>query len=149
MTLTDLIPTLQLSIGPVILISGIGLILLSMTNRFGRLIDRARRLTRDLQDASGADRERLVAQLRILSTRARLTRAAIALAALSVLLASILIISIFLGALLQLGIAALIVIIFTLCMLSVVISLILFISDINLSLKALWLEMPPEGQRDS
>jgi len=149
MTLTDLIPTLQLSIGPVILISGIGLILLSMTNRFGRLIDRARRLTRDLQDASGADRERLVAQLRILSTRARLTRAAIALAALSVLLASILIISIFLGALLQLGIAALIVIIFTLCMLSVVISLILFISDINLSLKALWLEMPTEGQRDS
>jgi hypothetical protein len=149
MTLTDLIPTLQLSIGPVILISGIGLILLSMTNRFGRLIDRARRLTRDLQDASGADRERLVAQLRILSTRARLTRTAIALAALSVLLASILIISIFLGALLQLGIATLIVIIFTLCMLSVVISLILFISDINLSLKALWLEMPPEGQRDS
>jgi hypothetical protein len=147
MSLTDLIPTLQLSIGPVILISGIGLILLSMTNRFGRLIDRARRLTRDLISASGADRDRLIAQLRILSTRARLARAAIALAALSVLMAVLLIISIFIGALLQLGIAAVIVTIFILCMLCLFVSLILFISDINLSLKALWLEMPPEGQR--
>jgi hypothetical protein len=149
MSLPDLIPTLQLSIGPVILISGVGLILLSMTNRFGRLIDRARRLTRDLHGASGVDRERLIAQLRILSTRARLVRAAIALAALSVLLAALLIISIFLGALLQLSIAAVIVAIFILCMLSLIVSLILFISDINLSLKALWLEMPPEGQHDA
>ena len=146
MTLTDLIPTLQLSIGPVILISGVGLILLSMTNRFGRLIDRARRITRDLQDVSGADRERTIAQLRILSTRARLSRAAIALAALSVLLAVLLIISIFLGALFQLGIAVIIVSLFMLCMLCLFVSLVLFISDINLSLKALWLEMPPEGQ---
>jgi hypothetical protein len=30
-------------------------------------------------------------------------------------------------------------------MLSLIFSLLLFISDINLSLKALWLEMPPEG----
>jgi hypothetical protein len=144
-SLTDLIPTLQLSIGPVILISGIGLILLSMTNRFGRLIDRARRLTNSLQGASEEGRIRLIAQLRILSTRARLVRAGIALAALSALLAAILIISLFLGALLQLGIAAIIVAIFILCMLSLIVSLLLFISDINLSLKALWLEMPPEG----
>lgn len=31
-TLTQLIPVLQLAIGPVILISGVGLLLLSMTN---------------------------------------------------------------------------------------------------------------------
>jgi hypothetical protein len=145
LSLIDLIPTLQLSIGPVILISGIGLLLLSMTNRFGRLIDRARRLTNSLQGASEAEHVRLIAQLRILSTRARLSRAAIALAALSVLLAAILIISLFLGALFQLGIAAVIVAVFILCMLCLITSLLLFIADINLSLKALWLEMPPEG----
>jgi hypothetical protein len=87
MSLTDLVPTLQLSIGPVILISGIGLILLSMTNRFGRPLDRARHLTRDLHAASESGRARLIAQLRILSTRARMVRACIALAAISVLLA--------------------------------------------------------------
>ena len=149
MTLTDLIPTLQLAIGPVILISGIGLILLSMTNRYGRLIDRARRLTGDLHGSSETDHIRLIAQLRILSSRARLVRASITFAAVSILLAAILIISLFLGALLQLEIAAIIVGIFILGMLSLIIALLLFLSDINLSLKALWLEIPPEGRQKS
>jgi hypothetical protein len=147
MTLTDLIPTLQLSIGPVILISGIGLILLSMTNRYGRLLDRARRLTGDLHNSSESDQIRLIAQLRILSSRAVLVRASITFAAISILLAAVLIISLFLGALLQLEIAAIIVGIFILGMLSLIISLLLFLSDINLSLKALWLEIQPEGRR--
>jgi hypothetical protein len=147
MLLTELIPTLQLAIGPVILISGIGLILLSITNRYGRLLDRARRLASDLHGVSEEDHDRLIAQLRILSTRARLVRASITFAAVSILLAALLIISLFLGALLQLGIASIIVGIFVLGMLSLILSLLLFLSDINLSLKALWLEIPPEGRR--
>ena len=143
MSLADLIPTLQLAIGPVILISGVGLILLSMTNRCGRVIDRSRLLLQELRGAPDADRERILAELRILSSRAKIVRTGIALAVLSVLLAALLIISLFLGALLRLGIAAVIVTLFILCMLSLVFSLFLFISDINLSLKALWLEMPP------
>jgi hypothetical protein len=51
MSLTDLIPTLQLAIGPAILISGVGLISLSMTNRFGRAIDRSRQWTMHLDGA--------------------------------------------------------------------------------------------------
>jgi hypothetical protein len=149
MSLADLIPTLQLAIGPVILISGVGLLLLSMTNRFGRVIDRARSLTRELQGAAEADRDRLLGQLEILVARAKLVRAAITLAAFSVLLAALLIISLFLGALLQLGIAAVIVVLFILCMLSLIFSLLFFISDLNLSLKALWLELPPEGRGSS
>jgi hypothetical protein len=143
MSLADLIPTLQLAIGPVILISGVGLILLSMTNRCGRVIDRSRLLLQELRGAPDADRERILAELRILASRAKIVRTGIALAVLSVLLAALLIISLFLGALLRLGIAAVIVTLFILCMLSLVFSLFLFISDINLSLKALWLEMPP------
>jgi hypothetical protein len=146
MSLSDLIPTLQFSIGPVILISGVGLILLSMTNRFGRIIDRSRLLTRELQIVLDADRNQILAQLKILSTRAKLVRAGIALAAISVLLASLLIISIFLGALFQLEIAGFIGTIFIFCMVSLIISLLFFITDINLSLKALWLEMPSENR---
>ena len=41
-SVAELIPVLQTAIGPVILISGIGLLLLTMTNRLGRAIDRAR-----------------------------------------------------------------------------------------------------------
>jgi hypothetical protein len=148
MSLTDLIPTLQLAIGPVILISGVGLILLSMTNRFGRIVDRSRILTEDLRRAPRGARPRILAQLKILASRARTVRSGIALAAFSVLLAAILIITLFLGALLQLAMAAVIVGIFILCMLSLIASLTLFISDIRLSLKAFWLEMPPEARGD-
>ncbi|HTK31459.1 MAG TPA: DUF2721 domain-containing protein [Candidatus Saccharimonadaceae bacterium] len=146
MSLTDLIPMLQLSIGPVILISGVGLLLLSMTNRFGRVIDRSRLLTRELHGAPDADRARLIAQLRILATRARLVRAGIALAAFSVLLAVLLVIGLFLSALLHFGAAILIAILFISSMLCLIVSLLLFISDINLSLRALWLDMPAEGR---
>ena len=41
----QMIPVLQTAIGPMILISGLGLILLTMTNRLGRTIDRVRILT--------------------------------------------------------------------------------------------------------
>lgn len=141
MTLADLIPTLQMAIGPVILISGVGLLLLSMTNRFARIIDRSRLNARELQTAPDGGRHRLHEQLAILSKRARLVRAAIATAALSVLLAALLIIGLFLGILLHINAAALIVTLFVLCLLSLIVSLVLFILDINLSLKALWLEM--------
>lgn len=146
MSLTDLIPTLQLAIGPVILISGVGLILLSMTNRFAHVMDRSRNLSSDLRRAPPAVHRKLIAQLRILAQRARLLRGAILLAIVSVLLASILIISLFLGALLGLGMAVLIVMIFVLCMLSLIASLLLFILDIHQSLKAFWLELAPEAR---
>jgi hypothetical protein len=148
MTLSDLIPTLQLSIGPVILISGVGLLVLSMTNRFGRIIDRSRILAREVTAAAEADRPSMLAQLRILSRRAKIVRAGIGLAALSVLLASVLIISLFLAALLDLAIAILIATIFMLCMLALIGSLVFFLVDIDLSLRALWLEMPEGGRTD-
>jgi Protein of unknown function (DUF2721) len=145
MSLADLIPILQLAIGPVILISGVGLLLLSMTNRFGRIIDRSRLLARD-HAAAPADRAKIQAQLGILARRARIVRAGITLATVSVLLAALLVIGLFLATLLHLPLAALLVVLFILCLLSLIASLLLFISDLNLSLRALWLEMPSDSQ---
>src|SRR6266571_4974212 len=116
MHLTDLVPILQMAIGPVILISGVGLLLLSMTNRLGRVIDRSRLLAEALRKAEAAERQRLASQLKILSRRARLVRLAIILATLSVLLAGVLIIALFLAALFRLEIGAVVVILFVSCM---------------------------------
>jgi hypothetical protein len=80
MSLANLVPTLQLAVGPVILISGVGLLLLSMTNRFGRIVDRSRLLVREFREAAAPDRERILAQLKVLARRARIVRAGIALA---------------------------------------------------------------------
>jgi len=102
MHLTDLVPILQIAIGPVILISGVGLLLLSMTNRLGRVIDRARGLAAELRKVQAVERPRLSSQLQILVRRAELLRKSIVLATLSVLVAGILIIALFLAALLKL-----------------------------------------------
>ncbi len=49
MPTSSVIQILTASIAPVIVISGIGLLLLSITNRYGRAIDRARLIMRELQ----------------------------------------------------------------------------------------------------
>jgi hypothetical protein len=137
----ELIPVLQVAIGPVILISGVGLLLLTLTNRFGRAVDRSRQLLGLMRDMPEHERQRLVGQVDILYHRATLIRVSITMAAVSVLLASILIIALFVSALLKLEVGLLIVVAFICCMLSLIISLIAFIREINLSLVALKLEL--------
>jgi Protein of unknown function (DUF2721) len=139
--LHQLIPVLQVAIGPVILISGVGLLLLTLTNRYGRTIDRSRALVRELRELEGADRQRVEGQINILYRRARLIRLSILLSAVSVLLASVLIIMLFLTALLELEMGVVIAVLFSVCMLSLSASLVVFIRELNLSLAALKLEL--------
>jgi hypothetical protein len=136
------------AIGPVILISGVGLLLLTMTNRYGRVIDRSRLLVRESGGMVGPDRERLLAQLGILMRRAELIRLAILLAGVSVLLAATLIIVLFLTALLGLGVAWLITLLFSGCMLALIGSLVAFIMDVNQSLAAVKLEVEVVGEAE-
>jgi len=140
-SVSEIVPVLQTAIGPVILISGTGLLLLTMTNRLGRAIDRARILSRELPSHPEATRGRIQAQLDILWRRAKLIRLAIALAAGSALLAAVLIVLLFVAALLQLHSAVEIELLFILCVASLGGSLAVFIHDINQSLAALRLEL--------
>lgn len=142
MSLTDLIGTLQLSISPVILISGIGLILLSLTNRFGRITDRTRQLSVEYRSSSVTDHHRILSELKILSLRAKVIRGSNYLAVLSVLLVSFIIICLFWSALYNLNITTLLVTLFISSIISLILALFLFIYDIELSLKALWIELP-------
>ena len=139
--LNEIVPVLQVAIGPVILISGVGLLLLTMTNRLGRAIDRARQLKRELPERTGHEREQTLAQVKIIYRRARMIRLSILLAAISVLLASALIITLFVTALLQWQQGTLAGLIFIGSMVSLFGSMIAFICDINLSLRALKLEL--------
>lgn len=144
---TQLIPVLQTAIGPVILISGIGLLLLSMTNRLGRVIDRARALAAVAKEPIVGDRSRAEDQLDILWRRARTIRLAISLATISALLASILIIVLFLTALWQAESALLIALLFVGCLLCLILSLTYFLVDVYRSLAALRLELDRAAER--
>ena len=140
-TVPELVPVLQVAIGPVILISGVGLLLLSMTNRLGRVIDRARMLDRELRPDSKEDPHRNREQLRILAFRARLLRRAIVLASISVLLAACLIISLFIATLLKLNAGSVILVLFMGCLGTLIGSMVEFIRDINKTLVAFRLEI--------
>jgi hypothetical protein len=137
----DLIPILQVAVGPVILISGVGLILLSMTNRLGRAIDRTRAIAGLYKEAGEAQGPRLREQLSVLWGRARNLRLAIALAAISALSSALLVIFIFMAALWEYGSGWFIVVLFTIALISLIVALVLFINDINKSLAALKVEL--------
>ena len=143
------IPVLRTAIGPVFLISGVGLLLLTITNRLGRAIDRARLLAVERPGADPGRQARISGQLEILRGRPRLIRLAIALASMSALSAPILIMTHFLTALWQIETAWLIDLLFIASMAGLVGSLIAFIHDIQRSLAALRLELAMEGYRAS
>ena len=137
----ELIPVLQVAIGPVILISGVGLLLLTLTNRFGRAVDRSRALGREVLQVGEAERRRLGSQVEILYRRARLIRLSIIMAAMSLLLAALLIIVLFIAALSRWEAGFAIILLFICCLASLIVSLLAFIRDIQLSLHALKLEL--------
>ena len=139
--LNELVPVLQMAVGPVILISGVGLLLLTLTNRFARAVDRSRQLAREIQDLPHSDRHRLSEQVSILYRRAGLIRLAITMSAVSVLLASLLIISLFVTALMKLESGVWLSALFVGCMLALILSLLAFIREIHWSLTALKLEL--------
>ncbi len=141
-SVSQLVPILQLSIGPVILISGVGLLLLTLTNRFGRMLDRTRQLRRDVvgENLAAAKGEAHM-QIEILLRRASILRLSITLAAVTVLMVGVLMLLLFLGALFHLEIAELIVGVYCAAVLSLIGSISAFIKDMNLSMRAVRLEV--------
>ena len=140
-SIKDLVPVLQIAIGPEILISGVGLLLLTLSNRFGRAVDRSRLLAREMRKAEGPQRQLLSRQVEFLYQRARLIRFSITLVVVSVLLSSVLIIVLFSTALLHLEVGLLIIALFIASLVSLIVGLAAFIREIHLSLKALKVEL--------
>jgi hypothetical protein len=136
-----LILILQTSTVPVVLISGIGLLLLSMTNRLGRPIDRIRLMTPSLASANPEERKLIMDQISILLKRARNLQRAILCATSSIFLVAMMIVGLFLNSLLLLNIEILIAWFFALSMFCLVASLGLFLWDISLSLNSIEIEV--------
>jgi hypothetical protein len=141
-SVSQLLPILQSSIGPVILISGVGLLLLTLTNRFGRMLDRTRQLNQELLAGPAATKvEPLRTQISILLRRAGILRLSITLGAITVLLAAVLMLLLFLAAWLHLELSGLIALVFCVALLSLIGSMLAFIRDMNLAMKAVRLEV--------
>jgi hypothetical protein len=131
---------LQTSISPVALISGIGLILLSMTNRLGRTIDRIRILAREIKDASGDEAGIFQAEIKIIYRRARILQIAITFAASSAFLAALIVFCLFGSFLFHVQLYPLVIALFTMSLMCLIISLALFLKDLTLGLQAVRLD---------
>lgn len=140
MNLEELIPMLQVAVGPSILISGVGLLLLTMTNRLGRTIDRSRHLVPLMKSGLDGERRNCQAQIDILWRRAKLLRTAIFLAAIGAFFAALMMILVFVSEVTQLRLVWPISICFLGSMVAVMASLVWFLRDINTSLHALAIE---------
>lgn len=141
-----LVGILQTAVSPAILISAVGLLVLSMTNRFGRTTERARGLAAQQAGADAAERSRLDAQIRILYRRSRILLFSTSLALTSILFAVLLIVALFIHFLSAVNLHYLVATLFVCSLTSLVVSLALFIEDMTLSLRALREELRDRGQ---
>lgn len=127
------ISVVQTAVSPVIMISGVGLLLLTMTNRLGRAIDRIRALSSGPSSEDATVRT----QIDVLFTRARLLRNSILCAVGAALTSSLLVIVIFLMLLWGTDFGKPLSVLFILSMGFVSVSLVFFARDVHLSLSAL------------
>lgn len=134
---------LQTAISPVVMISGIGLLVLSMTNRFARTTDRARSLAEKIKNADGETVEHLQIQVKILYKRSRILLYSISSALNSVFLISLLIIALFISFISAVNLHYVVIALFVFSLIFLVISMALFIYDMTLSLKAVEEELSP------
>ena len=143
----ELVPILQTAIGPMILISGLGLLLLTMTNRLGRVIDRSRSLLDNRESNPESYVLRINREVAILWKRARYIRVAILLACMTCFGASLLIIMLFLSALVNIDLPMVLSGVFIGSMLCLSSALLFFFLDVNMNLAAFRIEMESHDKK--
>ena len=135
---------MQLAVAPVFLISAIGVILGSMTVRYGRVIDRMRAVLHDLSGGplpSGHNADDIHEELRGLYQRARLLRTTIIFAALSIFFVALTIFILFSELLLETHFFYMPELTFSLSLVMLIIALGMFINDFAISLRFFKIEV--------
>ena len=124
---------IQLAVAPVFLLSGIGAILVVLTNRLGRIIDRARVLEERLETVSPEVHAGLRDDLKVLSLRAKLISRAITLCTVTALLVCMVIAFLFLSGFLRFDASLPVALLFVAAMSAFFLGLLWFLREIYLA----------------
>jgi len=135
--ITAVAHVIQLSVAPVFLLSAVAAMLAVMINRLSRIVDRARGLEASLPGAAPDTSAALHAQLRTLSSRARLINTAITLCTTTALLVCAVIGTLFLGAFLNFDASVPAALLFVTAMLALFAGLLSFLREIRLATQTL------------
>lgn len=141
METATLVTILQASIAPFVLISGIGLLLLSMTNRIARPTDIIRRLLVEMESAEAGHKDSLMRQVALLRKRCSLLRMAITLSILAIVCVGGVTLLLYASLLFQIRLHLLVEILFGGSLVSLIASLLYLLQDIRLTLHSLDLEI--------
>ena len=132
---------LQSCISPIALISGVGLILLSLTNRLARTIDKSRMIVNELDNGQVADENRKLIELKILFDRSKILRNSIVSISFSILSSSLIIPILLIMNLFDVNLTFLGVLFFLFSAIGIILSAIFLFIDVRLTLKALEFEV--------
>ncbi|MCB2193555.1 MAG: DUF2721 domain-containing protein [Deltaproteobacteria bacterium] len=141
MSPTSLGTILQASIAPCVLISGVGLVLLALTNRLGRPIDRVRELSAEFRRVPSGEKAVLNHEIRILYRRCHLLRLSVLFAALSIFAVAMIILAFFATYAFGLWVPNLVEVLFTCSLICLMLSLGFFLADVHQALASLRVEV--------
>ena len=142
----NLLAVIQAAIAPVVLISGVGLLLLTLSARLGRIVDRTRLVAAELHAAPQGERGPLEHQLAVLRRRARLIRLSLTLSASAVALIGVLMTLLFLGLVLGWNVTLACTLLFVAALTCVVVAMFVFVRELSESLVALELSIRSPGR---
>jgi Protein of unknown function (DUF2721) len=135
--------TIQLSVAPVFLLTALGTFMAVLSNRLGRIVDRARVLGDRLPGATGPSRVSLRTELQMLGRRRRLVNFAFTAAVTSALLVCAIIASLFVGSMLEVRLSGLPAVLFVAAMLAFIAALLLFLREIMMAVASVRIDAGP------
>ncbi|MEO8315007.1 MAG: DUF2721 domain-containing protein [Pseudomonadota bacterium] len=134
---TDVAHAMQLALGPVFLLNGVGVMLAMLTTRLARIVDRARIVEDGMPQAQGEELREIHRVLDVTRRRARLMNRAITLGTVAALLVATVVALLFAAPFLTFPIGPTIAVLFVVCMGALVGSLWCFLVEVRVATAAL------------
>lgn len=136
--ITTVAHVIDIAVAPVFLLAGISGLLVVLTNRLGRAIDRSRSLqAAESEIMQESHRKAIRRESRALLSRMRYCNAAISMAVISAILVCLVVVALFLGSLLQVNVSVVVASLFIICMLFLSLAFVLFFLEILVSIRIL------------
>jgi Protein of unknown function (DUF2721) len=129
---------IQLALGPVFLLSGVGITLSMLTQRLSRIVDRARKLEDQRERATDEARlKRIDKDLRVIFRRTKYINGAIALSTVSALLVTLVVTLLFASEFTQLAVGGVVAILFSAAMVCLSLAFLMFLVEVRIAINNL------------
>jgi hypothetical protein len=129
---------IQLALGPVFLISGVGITLSMLTQRLARIVDRARTLEEQRESATDeAKLRRIDKDLRVIWRRSRYMNVAIALSTIAALLTTVVVTLLFASEFTRMSVGGVIAVMFVASMVCLSTAFLMFLIEVRIAINTL------------